>query len=61
MLDRVEAEHTTLVACHFPEPGFGHLVRVEGRRYWQGPVEAFRGTGCSASVYAEQPPAADAL
>lgn len=36
VLDRVEAEHTTLVACHFPEPGFGHLVRVEGRRYWQG-------------------------
>jgi hypothetical protein len=36
VFDRVEAEHTTLVACHFPEPGFGHLVRVEGRRYWQG-------------------------
>src|SRR2546425_3984349 len=36
VLDRIEAEHTTLVACHFPEPGFGHLVRVEGRRYWQG-------------------------
>jgi glyoxylase-like metal-dependent hydrolase (beta-lactamase superfamily II) len=36
VLDRVEAEHSTLVACHFPEPGFGHLVRVEGRRYWQG-------------------------
>ena len=36
VLDRVEAEHSTLVACHLPEPGFGHLVRVEGRRYWQG-------------------------
>jgi hypothetical protein len=36
VFDRVEAEHATLVACHFPEPGFGHLVRVEGRRYWQG-------------------------
>jgi glyoxylase-like metal-dependent hydrolase (beta-lactamase superfamily II) len=36
VLDRVEAENSTLVACHFPEPGFGHLVRVEGRRYWQG-------------------------
>jgi glyoxylase-like metal-dependent hydrolase (beta-lactamase superfamily II) len=36
VLDRVEAEHSTLVACHFPEPGFGNLVRVEGRRYWQG-------------------------
>jgi hypothetical protein len=36
VLDRVEAEHSTLVVCHFPEPGFGNLVRVEGRRYWQG-------------------------
>jgi glyoxylase-like metal-dependent hydrolase (beta-lactamase superfamily II) len=36
VFDRVEAEHTILVVCHFPEPGFGHLVRVEGRRYWQG-------------------------
>jgi glyoxylase-like metal-dependent hydrolase (beta-lactamase superfamily II) len=36
VLDQVEVDHTTLVACHFPEPGFGHLVRVEGRRYWQG-------------------------
>jgi hypothetical protein len=25
-----------LVACHFPAPGFGRLVRLEGRRYWQG-------------------------
>ena len=36
VFDRVEAEQATLVAGHFPEPGFGHLVRVEGRRYWQG-------------------------
>jgi glyoxylase-like metal-dependent hydrolase (beta-lactamase superfamily II) len=35
-LDRVEAEGATLVACHFPAPGFGRLVRLEGRRYWQG-------------------------
>jgi glyoxylase-like metal-dependent hydrolase (beta-lactamase superfamily II) len=35
VLDRVEAEQATLIACHFPDPGFGHLVRVEGRRYWQ--------------------------
>ncbi|MGH8056579.1 MAG: hypothetical protein ACREOH_05005 [Candidatus Entotheonellia bacterium] len=33
---RVEAENATLVACHFPAPGFGRLVRQEGRRYWQG-------------------------
>jgi glyoxylase-like metal-dependent hydrolase (beta-lactamase superfamily II) len=35
-LDRLEAEAATLVACHFPAPGFGRLVRLEGRRYWQG-------------------------
>jgi glyoxylase-like metal-dependent hydrolase (beta-lactamase superfamily II) len=35
-LDRVEAENAILVACHFPSPGFGKLVRVEGHRYWQG-------------------------
>jgi glyoxylase-like metal-dependent hydrolase (beta-lactamase superfamily II) len=34
--DRIEAENSTLVACHFPAPGFGRLVRLEGRRYWQG-------------------------
>lgn len=36
VFDRVEAEASTLVACHFPAPGFGHLVRLAGRRYWQG-------------------------
>ncbi len=36
VFDRVEAEASTLVACHFPAPGFGRLVRLEGRRYWQG-------------------------
>ena len=36
VFDRVEAENSTLVACHFPSPGFGRLVRLEGRRYWQG-------------------------
>ena len=35
-LDRVEAQNATLVACHFPAPGFGRVVRTEGRRYWQG-------------------------
>jgi glyoxylase-like metal-dependent hydrolase (beta-lactamase superfamily II) len=36
VFDRVEAEDSTLVACHFPAPGFGRLVRLEGSRYWQG-------------------------
>jgi glyoxylase-like metal-dependent hydrolase (beta-lactamase superfamily II) len=35
ILDRVEAEGMTVAARHFPEPGFGHVVRLEGRRYWK--------------------------
>ncbi len=36
ILDRLESEGLTVAACHFPEPGFGRIVRLEGRRYWQG-------------------------
>ncbi len=35
LVERVEAERLTLVPTHFPEP-FGSIVRLEGRRYWQG-------------------------
>ena len=35
LLDRIEAEGLVLSACHFPEPGFGRVVRLEGRRSWQ--------------------------
>lgn len=35
LLDRIESEGMTIAACHFPEPGFGRVIRVEGRRYWQ--------------------------
>ena len=35
-LDRLEQEGLTVAPCHFPAPGFGKIVRVEGRRYWQG-------------------------
>jgi glyoxylase-like metal-dependent hydrolase (beta-lactamase superfamily II) len=38
MLDRAEAENARLIACHFLTPGFGKLVRIEGRRYWQGGI-----------------------
>jgi glyoxylase-like metal-dependent hydrolase (beta-lactamase superfamily II) len=38
MVDRAEAENATLIACHFLTPGFGKLVRIEGRRYWQGGI-----------------------
>ncbi|HEY7494794.1 MAG TPA: MBL fold metallo-hydrolase [Candidatus Tectomicrobia bacterium] len=36
MLERAEAEDALLIACHFPHPGHGRLIRLEGRRYWQG-------------------------
>ena len=34
MLDRAESEDATMAICH--HTGFGKVVRVEGRRYWQG-------------------------
>ena len=36
MLDRLEAEGITLIGCHFPSPGYGRIVRVAGKRYFQG-------------------------
>ena len=35
LFDRAEAENASLAVCHFPSPGFGRVVRIEGRRYWQ--------------------------
>ena len=35
ILDRLEAEGLMVAARHFPEPGFGRVMRLEGRRYWQ--------------------------
>ena len=35
LFDRMEKDHSLVVSGHFPVPGFGALVRVEGRRYWQ--------------------------
>ena len=35
LMDRIERDGAVAVAGHFPPPGFGRLVRVEGRRYWQ--------------------------
>ena len=34
--DRAASENATVVACHFPAPGFGRIVVEQGRRYWQG-------------------------
>ena len=36
LLDRLEAEGLRVITCHFPAPGAGTIVRVEGRRYFQG-------------------------
>ena len=36
VLDMLEAEGILVSAGHFPDPGFGRFVRVEGRRVWQG-------------------------
>ena len=33
MLDRIEAENAAMAVCH--HSGFGRVIRVEGRRYWQ--------------------------
>ena len=35
LLDQIEREGTFVISCHFPAPGFGKVIRYEGRRYWQ--------------------------
>lgn len=35
VLDQLEADGTLVSAGHFPDPGFGRFVRVDGRRIWQ--------------------------
>ena len=35
LMERLEQEGTLVAAGHFPAPGFGKVVRLEGRRYWQ--------------------------
>src|SRR5262249_32872269 len=35
LLDRIEAGGRPFAPCHFPEPGFGRVVRLDGRRIWQ--------------------------
>jgi glyoxylase-like metal-dependent hydrolase (beta-lactamase superfamily II) len=36
LVDQAEQDGALLAAGHFPSPGFGRVVRLEGRRYWQG-------------------------
>ncbi len=35
LLARIEADRMTVIAGHFPHPGFGRIVRTEGKRYWR--------------------------
>jgi glyoxylase-like metal-dependent hydrolase (beta-lactamase superfamily II) len=35
LVDRLEQEGILVAAGHFPAPGFGKMVRLAGRRYWQ--------------------------
>ncbi|HEY7494373.1 MAG TPA: MBL fold metallo-hydrolase [Candidatus Tectomicrobia bacterium] len=35
LMERLEREGTVVAAGHFPAPGFGKIVRLQGRRYWQ--------------------------
>ena len=35
VIDRIEAEGLTAAAGHFAAPGFGRVVRLEGKRYFQ--------------------------
>jgi glyoxylase-like metal-dependent hydrolase (beta-lactamase superfamily II) len=35
VLDRIESESTLVAANHFPKPGYGRFVRVDGRRTWK--------------------------
>ena len=35
LLNRIERDNAMLISGHFPAPGFGALVRVQGKRYWQ--------------------------
>ncbi|HEU5320966.1 MAG TPA: MBL fold metallo-hydrolase [Methylomirabilota bacterium] len=36
LLERLEREEILVAAGHFAAPGFGRVVRLEGRRYWRG-------------------------
>lgn len=35
LMQRIERDQLTVIAGHFAHPGFGRLVRVDGRRTWQ--------------------------
>jgi glyoxylase-like metal-dependent hydrolase (beta-lactamase superfamily II) len=36
LIERLEREQILVMAGHFAAPGFGRIVKLEGRRYWRG-------------------------
>ena len=36
LIEHLEREQILVAAGHFQAPGFGRIVRLEGRRYWRG-------------------------
>lgn len=36
ILDRLESDGSLVSAGHYPDPGFGHFIRKNGKRIWQG-------------------------
>jgi glyoxylase-like metal-dependent hydrolase (beta-lactamase superfamily II) len=36
LVERLEREQILVAAGHFEAPGFGRIVRLDGRRYWRG-------------------------
>jgi glyoxylase-like metal-dependent hydrolase (beta-lactamase superfamily II) len=36
LMERLEREQILVAAGHFEAPGFGRILRLEGRRYWKG-------------------------
>jgi glyoxylase-like metal-dependent hydrolase (beta-lactamase superfamily II) len=36
LIERLEREQILVAAGHFQAPGFGRVVRLDGRRYWRG-------------------------
>jgi glyoxylase-like metal-dependent hydrolase (beta-lactamase superfamily II) len=58
LLDRIEAEGLVLSASHFPEPGFGHVVRLQSRRvcrHYRWPLPR-QGASVSAAMSRESEP-----
>jgi glyoxylase-like metal-dependent hydrolase (beta-lactamase superfamily II) len=36
LIERLEREQILVAAGHFQAPGFGRIVKLDGKRYWRG-------------------------